>query len=150
VFIALTHAGGVHSHLWGSWRQSAPGPRFRVTGTAASYIVVATMDGQEDVLVAGHSPADYPNWGIEPEERWGRLYRLGGCEPLASERGAWDLFYPGFARAVRDDGPMPVDPWDAVATAVVLDAARTAASTGEVVAIEPDHSDQPGRTRPDS
>ena len=36
MFIALTHASGVHSHLWGSWRQSAPGPRFRVIGTAAS------------------------------------------------------------------------------------------------------------------
>jgi predicted dehydrogenase len=136
VFIALTHASGVHSHLWGSWRQSAPGPRFRVTGTAASYIVIPSMDGQEAVLVAGHSPADHPNWGTEPEERWGHLHRAGQLETLVSERGAWDLFYPGFARAVRGDGPMPVDPWDAVSTADVLDAARTAAATARVVAIE--------------
>ena len=33
VFVALAHARGAHSHLWGSWVQSAPGPRFRVTGT---------------------------------------------------------------------------------------------------------------------
>ena len=26
VFVALTHARGAHSHLWGSWVQSAPGP----------------------------------------------------------------------------------------------------------------------------
>ena len=31
VFIALTHAGGVRSHLWGSWRQNAPGPRLTAT-----------------------------------------------------------------------------------------------------------------------
>ncbi len=136
VFIALAHASGVHSHLWGSWRQSAPGPRFRVTGTAASYIVVPSMDGQEAVLVAGHSPADYPNWGAEPEERWGHLHRAGQRETLVSQRGAWDLFYPGFARAVRGDGPLPVDPWDAISTAEVLDAARTAAATERVVAIE--------------
>jgi predicted dehydrogenase len=136
VFIALTHASGVHSHLWGSWRQSAPGPRFRVTGTAASYVVVPSMDGQEDVLVAGHSPVDYPHWGTEPEERWGHLHRAGQREPLVSERGAWDLFYPDFAVAVRGGGPMPVDPWDAVSTAEVLDAARTAAATRRVVAIE--------------
>src|SRR5690348_9857888 len=30
VFVAITHSSGVHSHLWGSWRQSASGPRFRV------------------------------------------------------------------------------------------------------------------------
>ena len=74
VFVALTHASGVHSHLWGSWRQSAPGPRFRVSGTAASYLAGPSMDSQEEVLVAGHSPADYPNWGAEPERRWGQLH----------------------------------------------------------------------------
>ena len=36
VFVALAHARGAHSHLWGSWVQSAPDPRFRVTGTRAT------------------------------------------------------------------------------------------------------------------
>ena len=35
-FIALTHEGGVRSHLWGSWRQGAPGPRLRAAGTWAA------------------------------------------------------------------------------------------------------------------
>ncbi len=135
VFIALTHPGGVRSHLWGSWRQSAPGPRFRVTGTAASYVVAPDMDGQEARLIAGQSPASRPDWGIEPEDRWGRVYRDGRSEVLPSERGAWDLFYPAFATAVRGDGPLPVNPWDAVATAEVLDAARQSAVSGEVLAL---------------
>ncbi len=135
VFVALTHAGGVRSHLWGSWRQSAPGPRFRVTGTAATYVVVPDMDGQEAALIAGHSPATREHWGIEPENRWGRLYREGHSEVLPSERGAWDLFYPAFAAAVRGEGPLPVDAWDAVATAEVLDAARRSAASGQVVAL---------------
>ena len=137
VFLAITHASGVRSHLWGSWRQHAPGPRFRATGTAASYIVVPDMDGQEALLVAGHSPASVPAWGTEPEHRWGRVYRAGQSEPLPSERGAWDTFYPAFATAVRGAGPMPVDPWDAVATAEVLDAARRSAATEQSIRIEP-------------
>jgi predicted dehydrogenase len=40
VFLALTHAGGARSHLWGSWSQSAPGPRYRVTGTAGSCVLL--------------------------------------------------------------------------------------------------------------
>jgi predicted dehydrogenase len=136
VFLAVTHASSVLSHLWGSWRQSAPGPRFRVTGTAASYVVVPDMDGQEDLLVTGRSPATYAAWGTEPEERWGRISRAGESTPLASERGAWNLFYPAFAAAVRSGGPMPVDPWDAVATAEVLDAARQSARTGRVITVE--------------
>ncbi len=62
-FIAITNADGMRSQLWGSWRENAPGPRFRVTGTAASYVTVHDMDGQEHLLVAGHSPATYADWG---------------------------------------------------------------------------------------
>lgn len=136
VFVAVTHARGVRSHLWGSWRQNAPGPRFRVTGSTASYIVVPDLDGQEALLVRGHSPATCSDWGTEPEHRWGRVFRGGQGEVLASERGAWDLFYPAFAAAVRRAGPVPVDPWDAVATAEVLDAARESARSGQVIMIE--------------
>ncbi|MGH2894056.1 MAG: Gfo/Idh/MocA family protein, partial [Solirubrobacteraceae bacterium] len=133
VFVAITHAGGVHSQIWGSWRQNASGPRFRVTGTAASYVVVPDMESQEDRLLAGQSPATCRDWGAEPEHRWGRVFRDGTAEMLRSERGAWDTFYPAFAAAVRGTGPVPVDPWDAVATAQVLDAARESASTGQAV-----------------
>ncbi len=137
VFVALTHAGGVRSHIWGSWRQSAPGPRYRVTGTEATYVVVPDMDSQEHRLVAGESPATATDWGIEPEDRWGRVFRDGKSEPLPSERGAWDTFYPAFAAAVRAEAPVPVDPWDAVATADTLDAARHSAQAGQVVAGAP-------------
>ena len=137
VFVAITHSSGIVSHLWGSWRQSAPGPRFRVTGTEASYVVVADMDGQEARLIAGESPGTSEDWGVEPPERWGHVYRGGRVEPLPSERGAWDLYYPAFAAAVRGDGRVPVDPWDAVATATVLDAARESATTGQIVAVAP-------------
>jgi len=56
---------------------------------------------------------------------------------VPSARGAWNLFYPAFAAAVRGTQPVPVDPWDAVATATVLDAARTSAHTAQVVSPAP-------------
>src|SRR4051794_15196900 len=63
VFVALTHAGGARSHLWGSWSQSAPGPRYRVTGTAGSCVLV-DGDSQEEALVAGRTPATAgADWG---------------------------------------------------------------------------------------
>jgi len=133
VFIALTHEGGVRSHLWGSWRQGAPGPRLRATGTSGTY-VIADVDGQEAQLRSGASPAKAgERWGAEPPERWGHLLRGDTAEPVPSARGAWNLFYAAFAAAVRGTQPVPVDPWDAVATAAVLDAARTSARTGQVV-----------------
>jgi predicted dehydrogenase len=135
VFLALTHAGGARSHLWGSWSQPAPGPRYRVTGTAAGCVIV-DGDSQEEALVAGLTPATAgETWGTEPAAFRARLHRGGVEEPIAVERGRWDTFYPAFAAAVRGEGPVPVDPRDAVATAAVLDAARASAESGEVVRL---------------
>ena len=138
VFVALHHAGGVESHLWASWRQAAPGPRFRVTGTTGTYIVdgVDHMDGQEAQLKAGRTPAQLgERWGVEPEHSWGRLHRGATGAPVESERGRWDTFYPAVAAAVRGEAPMPVDPWDAVRTMQILDAARGSAETGRTVTL---------------
>jgi predicted dehydrogenase len=136
-FVALHHEGGVESHLRGSWRQAAPGPRFRVTGTTGTYIVEG-LDGQEAALKAGKSPADLGDrWGAEAEQAWGRLYRGATGAPVPSERGAWNTYYPAFAAAVRGEGGVPVDPWDAVRALDVLDAARISATTGETVDLAP-------------
>ncbi|MEH1127787.1 Gfo/Idh/MocA family protein [Micromonospora sp. CPCC 206061] len=135
VFVALHHASGVESHLWGSWVQAAPGPRFRVTGTTGTY-VVGGMDGQEAALVAGRTPAsEGDNWGVEPEAFWGVLYRGDDGEPVPTERGRWDTYYPAFAAAVRGEGPVPVDPRDVVRNVEALDAARESATTGGAVNI---------------
>ncbi|MFW3172908.1 Gfo/Idh/MocA family protein [Geodermatophilus sp. CPCC 206100] len=134
VFLALTHADGARSHLAGSWSEGAPGLRFRVTGSAGSYVVDGPMDGQEDALVAGRRPGG-ADWGAEPPERWGRLRRGDDGETVPTEPGAWDTFYPAFAAAVRGRGPVPVDPRDAVATATVLDAARHSAAEGVLVRL---------------
>lgn len=136
MFVALTHTGGARSHLWGSWSQGAPGPRYRVTGTTGSYVNATLMDIQEDLLLAGHTPATLgEEWGVEPQQRWGRVHRGDVGEPVPSERGRWDTFYPAFARAVRGLGAVPVEGRDAVATATVLDSARRSATSGEVVPL---------------
>jgi predicted dehydrogenase len=136
VFVALTHANGARSHLAGSWSEGAPGDRFRVTGTTGSYVVGGPMDGQEAALVAGQTPATLgAGWGAEPPERWGRVQRGDTSESVPTLHGAWDTFYPAFARAVRGQGAVPVEPRDAIASLTVLDAARRSATEGVVVRL---------------
>lgn len=136
VFVALAHADGARSHLWGSWSQPAPGPRFRVTGTEAGYVNRTLMDIQEELLLAGETPASLgAGWGAEPAERWGRVHRGDTAGTVPTANGAWDTFYPSFARAVRGLGPLPVEPRDAVASMTVLDAARRSATEGAVVPL---------------
>ena len=127
--VLLQHTSGMHSQLSGAWRQSAPRPRFRVTGSTGSFVVNSPVDGQEAALVAGRTPSsEGADWGREPPEAWGTLHLGTGSEVVPSERGRWDQFYKQFADAVRGIGPVPVDPWDALATATVLDAARRSAT----------------------
>ena len=136
VFVALTHASGAHSHLWGSWRQPAPGLRFRVAGTEAAYVVDGPMDGQEASLLAGDTPRSLGDrWGVEPAERWGRVVAGDEVEVVPTVPGAWHTFYPAFAAAVRGEGEAPVRAGEAVDTARVLDAARQSAATGAVVDV---------------
>lgn len=59
----------------------------------------------------------------------------GAGDVVPTLPGAWDGFYPAFARAVRGRGPVPVEAADAVATARVLDAARRSATEGVVVEL---------------
>jgi predicted dehydrogenase len=133
LFAVLEHAGGMTSHLSGDWVQGAPAPRFRVRGSQGAYVVWG-MDGQEPALIEGRSPAD-EEWFHEPEERWGRLFRGETSEPVRSERGRWDTFYPAFAAAVRGEGPVPVDPHDAIASLTVIDAIRESAAQGRCVEL---------------
>ncbi|HET9121398.1 MAG TPA: Gfo/Idh/MocA family oxidoreductase, partial [Solirubrobacterales bacterium] len=133
-FVALHHGSGVWSHLWMSLLAASPGPRLRVLGDRAAY-VVAEVDGQEAALVAGARPGDDADWGAEPREKWGQLVNERGSEPVPSERGDWPRFYLLLERALREGSPPPVDPWDAVAGLEILDAARRSEASGTVVSL---------------
>jgi predicted dehydrogenase len=135
VFVALRHAGGVYSQLWASAVAASPGPRLRVLGSAAAF-VVEHLDGQEDALRAGRIPGRDGPWGVEPPDRQGVLRYGAESRPAAGEPGRWDSFYPAVLAGLRTGTPMPVDPHDAVAVLRVLEAARRSATERSVVRLE--------------
>lgn len=139
-FMALTHAGGVRSHLWAGALAGAPGPRLRVLGTEAA-LLVEELDAQEARLRAGRA-AD-ATLGAEPPEPPVRLARGEEVEELARRPGEWAGFYPAVAAAVRGEGPVPVDPADAVAVLEVIEAARRSAASGQVVSLSAASSPDP-------
>jgi scyllo-inositol 2-dehydrogenase (NADP+) len=128
VFIALRHASGTISHLRASAVTAAPGPRLRVLGSEAAF-VVTRLDSQEDRLRAGERPDTVADWGVEPEAHRGRLVTGDASVPVPGERGDWARFYALLATAIRDAGLPPVDPADAVAALRVLEDARSSAAT---------------------
>jgi predicted dehydrogenase len=135
VFIALRHASGTISHLRASAVTGAPGPRLRVLGSEAAF-VLTRLDSQEDRLRAGARPDSVADWGVEPEAHRGRLVTGDASVPVPGERGDWGRFYALLATALRDGGPPPVNPGDAVAALRVLELARQSATSKTTIAVD--------------
>jgi predicted dehydrogenase len=128
-FLVCRHADGVVSHLGATSLSGAPGPRVRLLGTEAAYVMadftgeVHVWDAQADAD-AGHS---------------GWLYRGDSRDPVERAAATQADLYRAVRSALSSDDPqgtMPVDPWDAVHTLAVIDAARVSAEQERVVAVE--------------
>ncbi|MGK5629532.1 Gfo/Idh/MocA family protein [Streptomyces sp. URMC 123] len=141
-FIAVTHAGGVRSHLWVSATAAQLGPRFRVLGSEAGYVKYG-LDPQEAALREGLRPGGGAEWGVEPEALWGRLGAgesplTGGGEPVPTLPGDYPAYYAGIVDALRNGTPPPVTAREAAAALDVLEAARVSAREGRTVTIGAD------------
>lgn len=132
-FVALTHAGGVRSHLWMSATAADIGPRFRVLGSKAAYVKYG-MDVQEAALRAGAVP-DGPDWGEEAAEAWGKVGTPDDARPLHTVPGAYQEFYRAVAATLRGGAPSPVPLAESIAVLEVIEAARQSSRDGVVVAL---------------
>ncbi len=134
VFLALTHASGVRSHLWCSAVASDLGPRMRVLGTRSAYVKYG-LDVQEDALRRGGRPDRDEAWGTESEASYGTLGVVGEATPIATEPGAYQRYYEGIAAALRGESDLPVDPRDSVEGLRIIEAARRSQEQGQVVPL---------------
>ncbi|ROS52973.1 Gfo/Idh/MocA family oxidoreductase [Frigoribacterium sp. PhB24] len=133
VFLSLEHDGGRRSRLVMSHVAALPGPRFRVLGSAGAYEVHG-LDPQESQLTSGLRPSD-PAYGVDPGDRRGAVTTGGSRRDEPTDRGRYPEFYSQLARALRGQGELPVDPWDAVRALEVIEAARRSADEGRVIRL---------------
>lgn len=140
-FLAITHTGGVRSHLYVSATTAQLGPRFRVLGSTAGYVKYG-LDPQEAALREGTRPSAGVPWGEEDEALWGRLGSgesplTGGGTPVRTLPGDYPAYYAAVADALRGKGENPVTALQAAAALDVLEAARRSARDGVTVALPP-------------
>lgn len=124
-FLACRHESGVVSHLGATSVSAAPGPRLRVLGSEAAYLL-GGLEGE---------PVAFPELADADSRHAGWLYRGSEREPVPAVPATHADFYRGVARALASNDPqsaMPVDPSDAVRVMEVLDAARVSAERGTV------------------
>ncbi|MFG6279738.1 Gfo/Idh/MocA family oxidoreductase [Microbacterium sp. 5K110] len=124
VFLALQHASGTTSHLWMSAVAPLQGPRFHVLGDRAGYTSWG-LDPQEPALIEGALPGD-PGFGEVAEDRWGVLGAGADTRRHPTQRGDYGGFYRALALHLRDGGPLPVDPHDAVGVLEIIERVHAA------------------------
>jgi predicted dehydrogenase len=128
-FLACRHASGVVSHLGASSLSAAPGPRVRILGRSGAFLLNQFED--EGVGI-------YPDLADADAAQCGWVYVGSQRSPVARPAAGQVDFYEAVRRALGAADPqsaMPVDPYDAVHTLAVIDAARASAAQGIVVAV---------------
>lgn len=127
-FLACRHASGMTSHLGATSLCAAPGPRVRILGTRAAFLL---NQFEADAGI-------YPDLADGDAAQCGWVYEGTQRTPVTRPAAGQVDFYRSVQRAlgVSDpQGAMPVDPYDAVHTAAVIDAARVSAVQGTVVQV---------------
>jgi len=133
VFVAITHKGGVTSHLFTSATVGVLGPRVTVLGSRGAYVKYG-IDPQEEALIAGGVPGTN-GWGEEPESRWGKFGAGDEVHVERTEAGNYPAFYRGVRDAIANGAVPPVTTAQGIAMMEVMDAARLSASTRRVVEL---------------
>jgi predicted dehydrogenase len=129
VFLAL-QTETVTGHLWMSALAADAGPRFRILGDRAGFVKYG-MDPQEAALLDGRRPPA-ADWGVEAAEDVGRIGAADQWHTVESARGDYTDFYSRLAVAIAGEGPVPVDPADAVTGLQIIQAAQRSAAMGTV------------------
>jgi scyllo-inositol 2-dehydrogenase (NADP+) len=100
-FEVILHYSALKVTLKAGMLVREPGYRFVIYGDQGTF-VKSGIDVQEEALKAGKIPAETPNWGVEPEEIWGKInttYKgMHMVAKIESEVGD----YPGLYANVRD------------------------------------------------
>ncbi|WP_265523675.1 Gfo/Idh/MocA family protein [Oerskovia flava] len=131
VFLVLHHetpssGTDVVSRLWAGSVVGAPGPRTRVLGNDGAFVVTTfENDASPFEVFDRDAPEGTEGWITRGHER----------TPVRRAPGGHADFYRAVDRWLTADGPVPVDPADAVRTAEVLDAARVSAAEGRRVDV---------------
>jgi len=91
----------------------APGPHVLIHGTEGSFVKYG-MDPQEEFLRSATCPdGDQwgPDWGLEPEERWGTLSLVNGqVRKVKTQRGDYRRFYANVLDAIEKRASLDVTP----------------------------------------
>ncbi|GGM80060.1 oxidoreductase [Dyadobacter beijingensis] len=106
--------------------------RYVLHGTKGSFIK-GGLDPQEETLRKNILPTEQP-WGVEPEDRWGKLYSPEFTGIVESEAGDYAPFYQNVYDAIVNGAELAVKPEEVLRTCRVIDLAFQSSNEKKVLA----------------
>jgi scyllo-inositol 2-dehydrogenase (NADP+) len=106
-------------------------PKFLLLGEKGSYQKFF-LDVQEQAFKDGKKPeGDY--WGVDPEERWGKLYLENETQALPTEKGDYRIFYQNVADAITQGTPLQVTLPQTITVLKLIEASFRSAKEGRKI-----------------
>jgi len=105
--------------------------RYNLHGTKGSFIK-GGLDPQEETLRKNILPTEKP-WGVEPEDRWGKLYSEAQTGIIESEPGDYAPFYQNVYDAIVKGTELAVKPSEILRTTRVIDLAMQSSKNKQVM-----------------
>jgi scyllo-inositol 2-dehydrogenase (NADP+) len=113
---------------------ASPTPRFLIQGKKGSYAKFG-LDVQEAKFKAGQRP-EGADWGVEPEEKWGKLFLNDSQEPYPTRNGDYRVFYQNIAEAIQGKSTLLVTIPQTVNVLKIIEASFKSSNEGRRIENE--------------
>jgi scyllo-inositol 2-dehydrogenase (NADP+) len=104
-------------------------PKFILLGHQGAYQKYH-LDVQEQAFKEGRRP-EGPDWGVDPESRWGTLYLENSSAPYPTVAGDYRIFYQNVADAILLESPLKVTLNQTISVLKIIEAAFVSAREGK-------------------
>lgn len=108
-------------------------PKFLLLGEKGSYQKFY-LDVQEQAFKEGQKP-EGENWGVDPEERWGKLYLEKETRSLRTENGDYRIFYQNVANVILQRESLKVTVPQTITVLKIIEAAFLSSQTGRKINV---------------
>lgn len=110
---------------------NVPTPKFILLGEKGAYQKYF-LDVQEQAFKDGKKP-EGPDWGVDPEERWGKLYLENETLPYPTLPGDYRIFYQNVADAILKGELLKVTLPQTVSVLKLIESAFVSAKEGRKI-----------------
>jgi scyllo-inositol 2-dehydrogenase (NADP+) len=121
--------GSIKARATASVLSASPTPRFLIQGKKGAYLKYG-LDVQEAKFKAGQRP-EGEDWGVEPMEKWGKIFLNEEDQPYQTVNGDYRIFYQNIADSILGKENLLVTIPQTISVLKIIEASFVSAALGK-------------------